>query len=55
MSWKTTLQAIIKQHNKAAAVGGKAVSFATQDARQEILWRGFKELRVLGFKLDDDF
>ena len=29
------------------------MSFATQDARQEILWLGFKELRVLGFKLDD--
>ncbi|HVV69027.1 MAG TPA: integrase domain-containing protein [Gammaproteobacteria bacterium] len=24
-----------------------------QDARQEILWRGFKELRELGYKLDD--
>ncbi len=35
------------------AVGGKAVSFATQDAQQEILWLGFKELRVLGFKLND--
>ncbi len=53
MNWKTTLQALIKQHNKTAAVGGKAVSFATQDARQVILWLGFKELRTLGFKLDD--
>lgn len=53
MSWKTTLQMIIREHNKTAAVGGKAVSFATQDARQEILWLGFKELRVLGYKLDD--
>ncbi len=53
MNWKTTLQTLIKQHNKTAAVGGKAVSFATQDARQEILWLGFKELRTLGFKLDD--
>ncbi|HVV67822.1 MAG TPA: phage integrase N-terminal domain-containing protein [Gammaproteobacteria bacterium] len=53
MNWKITLQNIIKQHNKTAAVGGKAVSFATQDARQEILWLGFKELRTLGFKLDN--
>src|ERR1700676_1231694 len=53
MSWKSTLQAILKAHNKAAAGGGKAVSFATQDARQEILWQGFKKLRELGYKLDD--
>ncbi|HVV68189.1 MAG TPA: phage integrase N-terminal domain-containing protein [Gammaproteobacteria bacterium] len=53
MSWKSTLQAVLKANNKTAAVGGKAVSFATQDARQEILWRGFKELRELGYKLDD--
>ena len=53
MSWKTTLQMIIREYNKTAAVGSKAVSFATQDARQEILWLGFKELRVLGYKLED--
>jgi hypothetical protein len=53
MTWKQTLNTVIKAHNKAAATGGKAVSYATQDARREILEQGFKELRILGFKLPD--
>lgn len=53
MTWKATLNAVLKAHNKAAATGGKAVSFATQDARREILEQGFKELRALGYKLPD--
>jgi site-specific recombinase XerC len=53
MSWIKTLNAVLKAHNKAAASGGKAVSFATQDARREILEQGFRELRTLGFKLPD--
>lgn len=53
MNWKTTLQTVLKAHNKTAAVGSKAVSYATQDTRQETLWLGFKELRLLHFKLDD--
>lgn len=53
MTWKATLNAVLRAHNKAAATGGKAVSFATQDARREILEQGFKELRALGYKLDD--
>jgi site-specific recombinase XerD len=53
MSWIQTLNAVLKAHNKAAASGGKAVSFATQDARREILEQGFRELRILGFKLPD--
>lgn len=53
MCWKKTLNAVLKAHNKAAASGGKAVSFATQEARREILDQGFKELRALGYKLPD--
>jgi len=53
MSWKASLNAVLKAHNKAAASGGKAVSFATQDARREVLEQGFKFLRTLGFKLPD--
>lgn len=53
MSWKKTLNVVLKTHNKAAATGGKAVGFATQDARREILEQGFKELRQLGYKLQD--
>jgi hypothetical protein len=51
--WKSTLAAVLKAHNKTAASGGKAVGFATQASRQEILWQGFKELRKLGYKLPD--
>ncbi len=53
MSWIKTLNTVLKAHNKAAASGGKAVSFATQEARREILEQSFKELRTLGFKLPD--
>jgi integrase len=53
MSWIKTLNAVLKAHNKAAATGGKAVSFATQEARREILEQSFKELWTLGFKLPD--
>jgi integrase len=51
--WIVTFNAVLKAHNKAAAIGGKAVSFATQDARREILESGFRELRRLGYKLKD--
>lgn len=53
MSWQKSLNEILKKHNKAAACGGKAVSFATQAARQETLWRGFKELQKLKYPLKD--
>jgi hypothetical protein len=53
MSWNTTLNEILEKHNKAAARGGKAVGFATQSARQETLWRGFKELHALKYHLND--
>ena len=51
--WKPTLNAVLRAHNKAASIGGKAVSFSTQAARRDILESGFKELRALGFKLPD--
>jgi len=53
MSWKQSLKEILEKHNKTAARGGKAVSFATQAARKEALERGFKELRALNFKLEN--
>ncbi len=53
MGWKNTLNIILKNHNKKAAIGGKTVSFATQHARREILDLGFKQLRELGYKLPD--
>lgn len=53
MNWKKTLNDVLNTHNKAAASGGKAASFATQEARREILDQGFKELRALGYKLPD--
>jgi site-specific recombinase XerC len=53
MSWRVTLRTVLKEHNKAAASGGKAVGFATQAARREILEQGFKQLRELSYKLPD--
>ena len=53
MSWKTTLNEVLEKYNKAAARGGKAVGYATQTTRQETLWRGFKELHILKYHLND--
>jgi len=51
--WMTTLNAVLRVHNKSTALGGKTVSYATQEARRDILDQGFKELRKLGYKLPD--
>lgn len=51
--WKKSLADVLAAHRKTAACGGKAVSFATQQARQEILWQGFQQLRDLGHRLPD--
>lgn len=53
MTWKKTLNTILKEHNKKSAKGGKAVSFGTQATRRMVLESGFAELRRLGYKLPD--
>jgi integrase len=52
-NWKTSLNALLKQHNKVSASGTKAVGYATTDARREILEIGFKRLEQLGYHLKD--
>ena len=51
--WQASLRAIINYHNPAAARSGKAASYATQAARRQILWQGFKQLKQLGYHLKD--
>lgn len=53
MGWKKTLNDVLRSHYKVSAQGGKAVSFATQTARREILEKGFSDLRKLGYKLEN--
>ena len=51
--WQASLKTILSDHNPVAAWSGKAASYATQAARRQGLWQGFKRLKVLGYKLKD--
>lgn len=49
--WKASLAAVLKDHN-GAKLDGSVASHATQDKRADVLYAGFRELRELGYKLD---
>lgn len=51
--WRASLRDVLRKHNKGSARGGKASSFATQAKRAEILESGFKQLRSLGYKIEN--
>ena len=50
--WKASLAEVLKNHNRVK-LDGTIASHATQDKRADILDAGFKELREMGYKLDD--
>lgn len=50
-NWKAELSAIIRKHNDGHAVRDKDISFNTQQARRQGLFRIFALLRTLGFHL----
>jgi len=50
--WKDSFNTIMKKHNGYSADGGKAVSYATQQQRREVLLQGFRDLRELGYKFN---
>jgi integrase len=51
--WKKSLAAVLKAHGRYSADGHKVVSYATTDKRSDVLFSGFRELRALGYKLND--
>lgn len=51
--WQASLRDILREHNSVSACKAKVVSYATQAARRQILWQGFKQLRHLGYRLND--
>ncbi|MDH5729969.1 MAG: integrase domain-containing protein [Gammaproteobacteria bacterium] len=53
MTWKHTLNDVLKRNNRTAAVGGKAVGQLTRMRRAEVLEGGFKQLRKLGYGIQD--
>jgi len=53
MGWKNTLNEVLRNHYKMSAQGGKAVSYATQASRREVLEKGFSDLRKLSYKLEN--
>lgn len=48
--WKATFNDMMKKHNGYSADGGKVASYATQQMRKEVLLRGMRDLREMGFK-----
>jgi integrase len=52
-SWKRLLQEIISAHNDRHAVKPKGVSFKTREERANALFRCFRDLRALGYKIQN--
>jgi integrase len=50
--WKASLAAVLEAHNRSRS-GGSVASFATRSKRSDVLFAGFRELRELGYKLED--
>lgn len=50
--WKTSLAGVLKENN-GRKTDGTIAGESTKDARSDILFQCFNELRQLGFKLDD--
>ena len=48
--WKGTFNEVMKQHNQYTADGGKVCSYATRQQRRDVLHKGFRELRNMGYK-----
>ncbi len=48
--WQDTLKQVLREHNKFKANGKTVAAYATQQRRAEILWKGFRDLRKMGFK-----
>jgi integrase len=54
-SWKRALQDIITAHNDRHATKPKGVSFKTQSERAAALFRCFRDLHALGFKIRNPY
>ena len=50
--WKASLAAVLAANNRSRS-GGSVASFATREKRSTVLYAGFRELRTLGYKLED--
>lgn len=50
--WKASLATLLARHN-AAKCDGRTASSATRSKRADVLYAGFADLRVMGFRLDD--
>lgn len=51
--WTKQLQVVIDEHNNVAALRDKVISNRTREVRAETLFNSFRELRNLGYKLQD--
>lgn len=51
--WQTELKALLRQHNHLAAHRNKIVGTETKKKREDVLYLGFKELRDMGYKIEN--
>lgn len=51
-SWKASLAEVLHDHNGVRS-GGSVASHLTRQKRGDVLFAGFRELRELGYRLDD--
>ncbi len=54
-SWKRALQGLISAHNERHATKPKGVSFKTRSERAAALFRCFRDLHALGFKIRNPY
>ena len=53
LGWKNMLTDLLNKQGKYSADGKKVVSFATRQARKEHLFKAIKDIRNLGFKINN--
>ncbi len=51
-TWKETFRQVIKEHNPYKANGRTVAAYATRQRRVQALWKGFRDLRQMGFKFN---
>jgi integrase len=52
-TWQTRLAAILHEHGKTSANGGRVLSSATKDKRSVVLFNAFRQLRGMGYRLEE--
>ena len=52
-TWQTRLATILHEHGKKSANGDRVLSMATKDKRSTVLYTAMRQLRGMGYRLED--